>query len=64
MKWTIHRDSTGWPWLESETHTIAKYGRENSDYLLFLKQPKSRVVLMRKVRADEVALALQGQWTP
>lgn len=62
MKWEIKRDSSGWPWIESATHTIAKYGRENSDYLLFRKGNPAKVV--RVVTTEEVAQALQGEWTP
>lgn len=64
MKWELKRDNTGWPWIESETHTIAKYGRKNSDYLLFRKYANKPVQVVRIVTAEEVAQALQGEWTP
>lgn len=64
MKWEIKRDSTGWPWIESATHTIAKYGRERSDYLLFRKRVNKTAQVVRVVTAEEVVQALQGEWTP
>lgn len=64
MKWELKRDATGWPWMDSTTHTIAKYGREKSDYLLFRKRGDRVAQVVRVVTADEVVRALQDDWTP